>query len=267
MESSTSIKQDLKEQYRTPENLTARGRLHGYNTININWNNWCFSQMQIPNEAKILELGCGTGDFWYENRYSLKNGWSITLSDFSTGMLESTKKKLEQVDYNFTYEEIDAQNILYEDRYFDVVIARHMLYLVPEIEKALSEIKRVLVEDGTFYATTNSYESMSELNELVEKFDSEMGLHNNGMCDRFDMEGGYLLLKKYFGGVKTEILKGNIVVSDVESIVNYKASTIKGRSILVGDKRQQFANYIENYIKKNGSISITTKSCIFNAQK
>lgn len=267
MESNANIKQVLKEQYKTPENLNIRGNLYSYNTNKTDWNNWCFSKMHISNKAKILELGCGTGDFWYKNRYSLKNDWRITLSDFSMGMLESTRKKLEKVNYDFTYEEIDAQDIPCEDEYFDVVIARHMLYLVPDIEKALSEIKRVLVKGGTFYVTTNSHDSMAELNALVEKFDPKMGLHNNGMGDRFDMEGGHLLLKNYFSEVKMDVLQGNIVVDDVEPIVAYKASTVKGCSILVGEKKQQFTKYVDDYIKNNGRLSITTKACIFKAKK
>lgn len=267
MGNNSDIKQVLKEQYKTPENLNARGNLHSYNINKTDWDNWCFSHMQIMNKAKILELGCGTGDFWYKNRNYIKKDWSIDLSDFSMGMLEDAKKNLKQVDYNFTYEEIDAQDIPYENACFDVVIARHMLYLVPDIEKALSEIKRVLVEGGTLYLTTNAHDSMSELNALVEKFDSKMGLHNNGMCDRFGMENGLILLKKYFSKIKMDILKGKIVVNNAEPIVDYKASTVKGRSILAGDKRQQFKKYIEDYIKKNGSISITTKACIFEVQK
>lgn len=266
MESNTNIKQALKEQYKTAENLTARGSLHSYNINKTDWNNWCFSQMRIPDKARILELGCGTGDFWYKNRQSLKNDWSITLSDFSMGMINSTKERLEDINFSFTYKEIDAQDIPYENECFDIVIARHMLYLVPDIEKVLSEIKRVLAKGGTLYVTTNSHDTMSELNALVENFDSQMELHNNGMGDRFDMEHGYLLLKKYFGEVKAEILQGKIVVDDAEPIVNYKASTVKGKSILVGEKKKQFMRYVENYIRENGSLSITTKACIFKAR-
>jgi len=267
MKNNTNIKQALKEQYKTEENLTARGNLHSYNTNKTDWDNWCFSQMRIPDKARILELGCGTGDFWYKNRRNLKNDWSITLSDFSMGMLDSTKQRLEDINFSFTYKEIDAQDIPYENECFDIVIARHMLYLIPDIEKALSEIKRVLVKGGTLYVTTNSHDAMTELNALVEKFDSKMGLHNNGMGDRFNMEDGYLLLKKYFGEVETEVLQGKIVVDDSEPVVNYKASTVKGRSILVGEKKKQFKKYVEDYIGENGSLSITTKACIFKARK
>jgi len=50
-------------------------------------------------------------------------------------------------------------------------------------------------------------------------------------------------------------------------VVAYKASTIKGSSILVGEKRQEFTKYVENFIKEKGNISITTKACIFKAKK
>ena len=255
------------EQYKTDENYNLRGNLHTCNTNKTDWNTWCFNQMQFPTKARILELGCGTGDLWSKNSHNINDGWTITLSDFSKGMLVSTENRLEQIGHNFLYEEINAQDIPYEDESFDVVIARHMLYFVPDIEKAISEIKRVLVKGGLFYATTNSRESMAELNELVKTFDCSMGLHDNGMCDRFDLEYGQPLLKEYFGEVNVDILEGKIVVDNAEHVVSYKASTIKGSSILVGEKKQEFIKYVEDYIKEKGNISITTKACIFKAKK
>lgn len=140
-----------------------------------------------------------------------------------------------------------------------------MVY-VQDIEKALSEIKRVLIKGGLLYVTTASRESMAELNELIEKFDCKLGLHDNGMCVRFDMECGHDLLKKYFNEVTVDIFEGKIIVDSAEPIVSYKASTIKGSAILIGLKKQEFTEYIERYIRKNGNISITTKSCIFKAR-
>ena len=263
----TNMEGKVKEQYKNAKNFNLRTKLHSYNINKTDWNNWCFNQMKFPNKATILELGCGTGELWLKNREKLNSDWRISLSDFSVSMLKNTKEELEQIEQNFAYEEIDAQNIPYEDESFDVVIARHMLYLVPDIEKALSEIKRVLVKDGIFYVTTNSCETMNELNNLIEKFDPTLGLHNNGMCYRFQRENGQALLEKYFSEVKMEVLEGKIVTSDIDAIVSYKASSIKGTSVLVGKKKDDFREYIEDYIKKNGDISITTKACIFKVKK
>lgn len=263
----TNMEVKVKEQYKTAENLKLRSNLHSYNINKTDWNSWCFNEMKIPNDARILELGCGTGDLWYKNADYIDKNWNITLSDLSRGMLQSTRKKLTLLEHKFKYKEIDAQEIPYEDESFDIIIARNMLYFIPDIEKALQEIKRALSKDGTFYATTTSHEAMAELNELVEKFDAGMGLGNNGMCYRFDDESGQTLLKKYFNDVKLDFLKGKIVVNDAEPIVSYKASTIKGSSVLIGKKKQQFTEYINDYIKKMGSLSITTKGCMFKVKK
>ena len=64
-----------------------------------------------------------------------------------------------------------------------------------------------------------------------------------------------------------EILEGKIIVDDPEPVVSYKASTIQGSSILIGDKKKAFTKYLKDYIKENGNISITTKTCMFKAEK
>lgn len=263
----TNMENAVREQYKTDEKLRVRNNLHSYNINKTDWTNWCFSKMQFPSNARILELGCGMGDLWNKNSSSIKDDWSITLSDFSKGMLNSAKENLSKAPHNFSFKQIDAQDIPYKDGSFDVVIARHMLYLVPDIEKAVSEIKRVLAKGGVFYVTTNSNEAMAELNELVKKFDPKLGLHNNGMCDRFDLENGYPLLKRYFDEISLDLFEGKIIVDTAEPVVSYKASTIKGDSMLTVERIQEFTRYVEEYIKENGNVSITTKAGIFRAEK
>ncbi len=267
MENFKNNKQPIKEQYKDDKNLNSRLNLHKYSINKIDWNEWCFNQMDFQSKARILELGCGPGGLWERNKYKLNQDWNITLSDFSKGMLECAKNTLEEVDYDFKYKEIDIQDIPYEEGSFDAVIARHMLYHVPDIEKALSEIKRVLAPGGTFYATTNGRGAMAQLYELVEKFDPEIGLNNLGMGERFEFEGGRLLLAKYFSEVEMEVFEGEIVVPKAEPIVSYVASTMRGRAILVGQKKQEFTKYVEDYIEENGDISITTEACIFKVKK
>lgn len=263
----TNIEGNVREQYKTVENLNLRTNLHSYNVNKINWNDWCAEQMKFPEKARILELGAGTGGFWQENKQYIGKELNITLSDSSLAILESAKEKLKSVEQNFNYEEIDVQDIPYEDESFDIVIARHMLYLVPDIEKALSEISRVLKKGGILYATTNAKDTMYELNQLVESFDDTLGLNNNGMCARFELENGKPLIDKYFNEVETEAFTQKIVVDKAEPIVNYKASSIKGSTILVGEKKEQFSKFVEEYIKLNGNVTINTKSYMFKARK
>ena len=93
----TNMENMVREQYKTDEKLRVRNNLHSYNINKTDWTNWCFSKMQFPSNARILELGCGMGDLWNKNRSSIKDDWDITLSDFSEGMLNSAKENLRQI--------------------------------------------------------------------------------------------------------------------------------------------------------------------------
>lgn len=263
----TNMEKSIKEQYKSDKNLNLRSNLHSYNINKVDWDTWCFNQMNFIKNGRILELGCGTGKLWHKNRERIDKSFSIILSDFSKRMLKIAKDKLEDIDHNFKYREINAEDIPYEDNSFDIVIAQHMIYFVPDIEKALMEIRRVLVPGGTLYVTANSRESMSELNELAEKFEPNGGLNSNGFSARFDLENGRGILEKFFKQVDVETLEGKIIVDDAKPVVSYKASTIQGSSILFGEKKKEFTKYLEGHIKKNGNISITTKTCIFKAKK
>jgi ubiquinone/menaquinone biosynthesis C-methylase UbiE len=263
----TNMESRVREQYKSDKNLNIRSNLHSYNINKVDFDKWCFNQMNFPKNARILELGCGTGKLWFKNKESIDKNLDITLSDFSKSMLKIAKDKLKDVDYNFKYEEINMENIPYEDESFDIVIAEHMIYFAPDIEKALSEIKRVLIHGGMLYISANSCETMAELNKLAEEFDCSLGIDNNGYSARFELENGNVILKKYFDKVDVEILEGKIIVDDANPVVSYKASTIQGSSILVGEKKKEFTKYLEDYIEKNGDISITTKTCMFKAMK
>lgn len=263
----TNMQNSIKEQYNSDENLNLRTNLHSYNINKIDWDKWCFQKMNLIKCSKILELGCGVGKLWIKNQNFIDKNSEIILSDFSTNMLKCAKNNLKNLDYKFNYKKINAEDIPYDDESFDVVIAEHMLYFVTDIEKALSEIKRVLKPNGIFYVTTNSCNSMIELNKLAEKFDPNLDINNNGLSSRFDLENGEKMLKKYFNNIELDILEGKIIVDKAEPVVSYKASTIQGNSILVGEKREEFTKYLEKYIEENKNIEITTKAGIFKASK
>lgn len=102
---------------------------------------------------------------------------------------------------HFKYETIDIQDIPYEDETFDVIIARHMLYHVPDIDKAICEVRRVLKPDGKFYVSTNGIEHMRELEKLVTSYNTDIDLNLKKFPVRFGIENGYDILKMFFGKV------------------------------------------------------------------
>lgn len=263
MDNTIDDRELVKKQYKNADNLSSRISIYKYNINKEDFHKWCFDRMRFPQNAKILELGCGNGVFWLNNQERIRDDLIITLSDFSDGMIDSAKTQLKTVNKRISYEKIDVQDIPHEDKSFDIVIAKHMLYHVPDLDKALSEIKRVLADGGTFYATTNAKEHLSELHDITEKYDPQ--LTPNSMAEKFGLDSGKIAIMKYFKHVRTQVFEGRLVITDAEPIVSFMSSTLKGASMLVGDKREDFKKYVLDIIKQKGSISITTKSCLFTA--
>lgn len=265
--SNIADKQTVLEQYKNDQNLSARINLHQYNINKVDWNLWCFERMAFQEDEKILELGCGNGLLWQKNSHRLMESWHIVLSDFSEGMLESARQNLSNTSKDIAFQIIDIQDIPYANNSFDAVIARHMLYHVPDLRKALSEVKRVLTRNGVFYATTNGTEHLQELAHLIREFDSTITFNTAAYAERFGLENGESLLNHYFDNITCNVSEGQIVVKEAEPVVAYATSSLSvKRALDEPGKREAFKQYIEAYIHKHGEIRITTKGCLFTAR-
>jgi methylase of polypeptide subunit release factors len=95
--SKFSDQQYLKsDQYKDSSNLDARVEIHKRFSVNLyGWMTWVFDRLlKLPEDAKILELGCGPGYLWVENADRIPARWNITLSDLSSGMLDAAWRNL-----------------------------------------------------------------------------------------------------------------------------------------------------------------------------
>src|SRR5512143_1896630 len=109
----------LKDQYKDASNLDARVQLHRlFSTNTYGWQQWCFDHYALPADAHLLEIGCGPAHLWTTNLDRVPPGWRITLSDFSSGMLEQAQQNLQNAP-QFKFEIVDAQSIPFEDKTFD----------------------------------------------------------------------------------------------------------------------------------------------------
>ena len=241
-----------KEQYQDASNLNARIRLHvEFSTNDYGWFPWVFDRFDLPQECRILELGCGTGELWQENLERIPHGWEIILSDFSPGMITQAQQNLSKQAHAFSFEIIDAQSIPYEEGEFDAVIANHFLYHVPDRPKALSEIRRVLKDNGEFFCSTIGVSHMLELPALISRFDPDIENIFVSETYPFTLENAESQLKEWFSKVKVDRYPDNLEITDAGAIVDYILSS----SIILDDSRlEKLADFIEQEMASNGGV-------------
>ena len=235
----------LTKQYRDASNLNARIQLHaGFSTNQYGWCLWLFDQLDLPRECRILELGCGPGGLWLENLARLPEGWDIVMTDFSAGMVQQARRNL-QDHRPFEFAIVDAQAISFPSERFDAVIANHMLYHVPGVAKALSEMRRVLKPGGRFYASTIGDAHMEELWALVDRFEPDLA---EPADLSFTLESGTAQLSPWFSKVALRRFEDALEVTEVAPLVAYVLSHVN----MTKAQRSGFAKMVEQEMSSQG---------------
>ncbi|MDQ3541731.1 MAG: class I SAM-dependent methyltransferase [Chloroflexota bacterium] len=262
MERTPTVDSTIRDgQYRDPANLSARIDLHRrFSTNGQGWFSWLGEQVDLADAADVLELGCGEGGFWVANAANVPRSARLTLTDFSPGMLAATEARLRPILPDVRFAVVDVQAIPFADASVDVVIANHMLYHVPDLHRALREIRRVLRPDGHLYAATNGERHMAELNELVRA--AGLDAASFAINEAFRLEHGAAALNRHFAHVERRDYVDALVVTDPEAIVHYVRSTI-GADTMRADQLDRMRSIVSERIANEGAFRIAKSTGVF----
>ncbi|NOU96770.1 methyltransferase domain-containing protein [Paenibacillus sp. LMG 31456] len=265
---AVNVEKDWIEQYYNACRLQKRMQLYDKFSVNkIGWHRWLFEHLSHLPNLRVLELGCGDAALWSRNIERVPESWSITLTDLSSGMLDEARKNLGEHSNRFKFLVVDVQAIPYHNNEFDIVIANHMLYHVPDISKAIVEIHRVLKHDGMFYASTMSKRHLQEIEHLVQSFDSQIQVLDHVM-ERFHLDNGEEILSPWFSEINCIQYEDHMLVDEIQPLINYITSTpMNAREILKGATLDKFIKYISAKLEVVGSIYITKDSGFFLGRK
>ncbi|MFN8671988.1 MAG: methyltransferase domain-containing protein [Candidatus Sericytochromatia bacterium] len=137
-----------------------------------------FLNNNLPKKAKILELGCGAGDFalWLS-----KKEFSIYGMDISETAINWAKEKAKKENLSINFTQGNVLNLnLYENNFFDCVIDGYCLHCIigGDRKTFFQEIKKVLKKQGLFVIRSICNDPVSEM--ATKQFDSQTRLLMNG---------------------------------------------------------------------------------------
>ena len=158
---------------------------------------------------RVLEVGCGWGELaaWIGR----ETGARVTAVDLSPRMVELAKEA------GVAAQVADVQQLPFEDGSFDVAVAAWMLYHVPDRDRAVAELARVLRPGGRLVAATNSTTHLHELRDLVGSGPSTIA---------FSRESGEELLAQRFATVRRHDVDGELVFADRGEVEEYVRASI-----------------------------------------
>jgi SAM-dependent methyltransferase len=198
----------VRAQYENSANLGARQAIwrHGPSFVDI-----VLDLAQLSGDETVGDVGCGNGLFLAALRQRGHAGALVGL-DLSAGMAGSTRADAFPV-------VADAQALHLVDGCFDRALCVHMLFHVPDIGRAVGELRRVVRTGGAAIVTTNGPGHIRELNAILAEATTQVtGIAPAGGggwgTARFHPEPARRLLAQAFADVRLHDLGGSIPIYD-----------------------------------------------------
>ena len=149
----------------------------------------------VVKDKTVLEVATGTGLI---AKHIVKAAAHIEATDASVEMIAEAKRDNQSAKLHFSVQ--DMFRLPYADKSFDVVIVSNALHIVPQPEKALAEIHRVLKDDGVLIAPTFTHAGNSFSGKVRAFFMKLAGfpLHSKWTSEeylRFLLQNGWAVRK------------------------------------------------------------------------
>lgn len=253
-------------QYATQNNLSARIQLHEkYSTSPIDYTEWIFDQMlaDFPRDANIIEFGCGNGRIWTSNLHRIPDGWTITLTDLSAGMLNDARDNLGDNADRFKFQVVDIQDALIDDTQYDAVLANFMLYHVPDRTTAFEEIRRILKPDGILHSVTLGANHMLDFMKLVRQVVPHYQWTTETLPFRAD--NAIEELSQIFETVTAIPYDSDLRITEVEPTVAYLASSARVENV-THDELAKFRQLVTDVIEANGEFYVQKEVVLFKSK-
>jgi len=118
-----------------------------------------------------LDVGTGTGVLAL---VLAELGHNITGIDIADEMVEKAKEKFKNNNLSGNFIVGDAENLPFEDNSFDVVINRHVVWSLPQPERAMAEWKRVLRSGGKLIIIDGNWGKTTPIIKKLWRFGAQL---------------------------------------------------------------------------------------------
>jgi SAM-dependent methyltransferase len=188
----------VREQYATEDRLRARKSAYE-NAEGDDPREFALEAVAAARPERVLEVGGGEGELAERIRGEL--GVDVVGVDQSERMVELQRSK--GIDARVG----DVQALPFADGEFDVALAAWMLYHVPDLDRGLAELARVLKPGGRLVAVTNGEDHLEELWDLAGRA-TAIGRFT------FRSENAEEVLRRHFARVERRDAHGWVTMDD-----------------------------------------------------
>ncbi len=262
--------------YQSDAGLRTRIETHRlYSRVKELWADWLLSLTEWRGDERVLDVGCGSGALLLPAAQRVPRGLAVGL-DYSQAMVERCQMEARAQGLRLGLTRGTALRLPFPAASFDVVMANHMLYHVPDISAALAEAHRVLKPDGLFIAATNGANTMPEIDQVHQAAYARLGLPaptdyaGHRVSSRFNLDNGRPPVEAVFSQVSVVRRADAFDFPTAEPFIRYYATLgtlTPDDPALAEQVLAAVREEVEAVIAERGVFSVDKESGAFVARK
>ena len=219
-------------QYQDPSHLQSRVNVYAYLypehplPKGVTFEDWVLDHLDWTGGESALDIGCGPGGFL--SAISLR-ARRVMGFDLSLGMLARARNGISEGHVHLAAADIQALPLVSDS--VDVVVAAFMLYHVPNLDRALQELSRVLQSGGTILGVTNGPGDKAEIRQAWQEAGRRIIGHTFNVphwSDNFNLDNGPTVLGEAFDVVAVDRTRGTFEFPDPGPVLAWVQSLRPG---------------------------------------
>lgn len=225
-----------------------------YSSSKIDYDDWVLANMNLKNELKVLDLGCGTGKHLFKIAELIGDKGLVIGYDINEESLQKCRDKIN--DKNIKNIKLCCGDLVkikenLSNYRFDRILSSFAIYYTTNEEKTFNDIFDVMNNNSELFICGSSKTSNNEFISLIRKVTNEEFITWTNFIEDTAMNRMISL----FGNVKKTMFQNRIIIPNKETLYNYWKSTAKYKPSLSGSIKKailtEFSNKKEFAITKD----------------
>ena len=244
------------------------------------WHVTLYNAVNVKENEKVLDLGCGYGKIWRNNwnkipagtkvfGYDVHGSWADDFEKF----IEDKKSELSRgAEFKIEFEDLTKESAwkkIKKEKEYSLILAHYLYFEVENIEDIVARASKVLSKDGVF--SYNGY----AVNWWYRYFRNDfkaMGLDTSFMSEGIKAQedaqsASEAMLKKYFSKVEVAELTNSWHYSNSEEIIKKMLENFEENKKYILDNKKKIKEYYDAKIKKDGEVVCERISVFWNCYK
>ncbi|QMU78283.1 class I SAM-dependent methyltransferase [Streptacidiphilus sp. PB12-B1b] len=256
------------------DRLASRLNIYSYLPDGVDTPGWDLKQTSWAGVRDVIDVGCGTGRHL---RRLVQPGLRVVGVDPSIGAVNHAA-----LETPAAYCVVgDLMGLPFAGNSFDMALAMQMLYNVPDLDRGLSEVRRVLRPGGRFLAGTSGPLHLQELDQVFhESIGLLLGRPQHGsnavagggdvpVVRRFDLDNGAVRLSRFFDSVERRHVQRELLITEPEAVVRYLHSTRERREsalpagVAWSAVMSEVRRHVTGIIRRDGAFHVSFQEGVF----